>query len=66
MTPERFKELENKYGTNPMQLCYVIFCEEKSIMPIAVFQQEFSVWLEIYKFGDIYSAIEYFKNNKIK
>lgn len=66
MTQERFKELETRCSNNPMQLCYAVFCEEKSTIPFQEFQQQFIVWLEVHKFGDIYSAIEYFKNNKVK
>ena len=66
MTAERFKELENRNKDNTMQFCYELFCEEKSVIPVTVFNQWFPLWLDIFKGGDINSAIEYFKNNKVR
>ncbi|HSE99840.1 MAG TPA: hypothetical protein VLA48_03000 [Nitrososphaeraceae archaeon] len=66
MTTERFKELEERNKDNPMQLCFEIFNEEKSRIPLSQFEQMFTAWLHLFKGGDIYSAIEYFKNNKVR
>lgn len=66
MTHERFKELEDRNKNDSMQLCYELFCEEKSIIPLQIFSEWFPVFIQFTKGGDINSAIEYFKNNRVK
>ena len=66
MTRERFKEIELRTKGDQMQLCYELFCEEKSVMNREEFNHMFPLWLNMFRLGGIQQCIEYFKNNKLK
>lgn len=66
MKKERFKELEERNKNSDMKLCYQIFCEEKKVIPIQLFNEYFTIWTDMFKGGNIKSCIEYFKTNKVK
>lgn len=66
MISEKFKELEQRNGSDKIQLCYELFCEEKQAIPVNQFKQLFSIWLRMFNGGSVENAIEYFKKNKVK
>jgi len=46
MTTQRFKELDEKYGNDPMLLCFNYFREEKnSNISYSDFQSMFQMWI---------------------
>lgn len=65
MNKERFRELEIRNNNDKFSLCYELFIEEKQVLPRETFDSLFSIWLQMHKGGNINSAIEYFKNNKL-
>lgn len=53
MTNERFKELDEKYGNDPMLLCFNYFREEKdSNISYQDFQNMFQMWILMQSFGN--------------
>jgi hypothetical protein len=66
MEKVRFEELQKRNIGNPMQLCYELFCEEKKQIPLEQFNNYFQQWLFFNKGGNIQSAIEYYRVNKVK
>lgn len=66
MTKDTFEEIEKINLTDPMQLCFELFCEEKQKIPLDQFNQLFGLWVSMFREGGIQEAIKYFKNNKVK
>lgn len=56
MTDERFKEIYNNCKSNPLQLCWVYFCEEKKHIPQDVFLEHFQNWILTYNMNGLFQG----------
>ena len=65
LTKEQFDKIEKRSGSK-IQLCFELFCSEKSAIPYQQFEHIFEIWIRMFRGGDVDSAIEYYKNKFVK